>query len=164
MKIWILVISLLLPIASSTEEKNGCGPGTFKKPQWRIEQEKREVTEKKKDFAHYNVKRLNDLYTYILNPLEKKFGAYYISSLYREHDKGHHGKMCAVDLDFDMVRGVTNADAWTFIRDSLPYTQLIQYHRGKHLSHIHVGLLIEDLKKEVLRCYRWKGRASYKKL
>lgn len=149
----VFILVLLLPTSSMTEENV--------ESKFIIEEK---IVYKEKDYAHEYVKRLNDIYLYVLNPLEKKFGSYYISSLYRPGDRGHHGKMCGVDLDFDLVDGVSNVAAFEFIRDSLPYTQLIQYHRGKHMSHIHIGLVIEDIKKEVLRCYRWNRKRWYKRL
>lgn len=154
---WLLLITIftILPAASMTEEKEKVMDCYCEPVIKEVEVE---------TFAHENVKRLNDMYKYILNPLEKKYGSYYISSLYRPGDCKHHGKFCAVDLDFDLVDGVSNATVFEFIRDSLPYTQLIQYHRGKHMSHIHIGLVVEDIKKEVLRCYRWNGRRWYKKI
>ena len=114
-------------------------------------------------YADEKVQRLDDLFRYVLNPLEKKFGAYYISSLHR-NGKTQHSGFTAVDLDFDLVPGVTNSDAYNYIRDTLNYDQLIIYHRGKHMSHIHISFVKENNRKEVLRCYRWKGRTWYKHL
>lgn len=118
----------------------------------------------KNQFANRNVENLNDLYENIINPIEKKFGAVFISSLFRCDKNSQHNSLQAADLDFDLVSGGTNVSLYHYIRDSLCFDQLIIYYSGKHMSHVHVSFSKERNRKEVLRCYRWKGKRWYKRI
>lgn len=151
---WPLLITLFILFpTSSTPESNPSNEAPT-------------IIFKEREFVNDDVRRFNDLVKYVLIPLEKKFGVPYkkfMSKHWRQDDCSQHYDFGTVDLDFDLV-GIDNAVAFQFIRDSLPHDQLIQYHRGKHMSHIHISLEMGSNRHEVLRCYRWKGNSWYKEL
>jgi len=100
----------------------------------------------------------------ILDPLEKKFGKLYITSLFRAWPKNsQHTAWKAANID-DWGRDYSNRDIYNFARDSLSFDQLIIYHQGKRMSHVHFSYSEGENRNEILRCYRWEGAKWYKKL
>lgn len=127
-------------------------------------EEKEKIIYKEREYAHESVKALDQLYANIINPVVRRFGGIFITSIYRCDKNSQHFKNEACDLDFDLVDSASNDDVFRFIRDSLVYDQLIRYNRGNHMSHIHVSYREGNNRNEALRCYRWKGKRWFKRL
>lgn len=151
MRIWILIIITPLLVTFS---------GVVEKPI--VYEPIIQVVEK--EYAHESVKALDELYANIINPVVRRFGGIFITSIYRCDKNSQHYKNEALYMDFDLVDGASNNDLFEFIRDSLAYDQLIIYHRGKHMSHVHASFRKDNNRFEILRAYRWKGRVWYKRL
>ncbi len=154
MKVWILLITCLIVFPATSN------------PEISYSEESPEVIFKEREFVNDDVRRFNDLVKYVLIPLEKKFGVPYkefMSRHWRQDCSSQHYDFGTVDLDFDLV-GIDNAVAFQFTRDSLPHDQLIQYHRGAHMSHFHISLDMPKNRFEVLRCFRWNKKVWYKEI
>lgn len=156
---WVLVIIifLTLPMASSTGEK------ALEIAKERIIQ-KEKIVYKEREYAHEYVKNLDNLYKNIINRVEAHFHGYYYTRIPGHEKRSQHYEFKAVDFDFDLVRGHSNVDLYRFIRDSLDFDQLIIYHRGKHMSHVHASYDEGRNRYEIKKCYRWKGKKWYKLL
>lgn len=110
----------------------------------------------------------------ILEPIREHFDhPIFISSGYRSKElnaktKGasktsQHSTGEAVDIDMDGSE-VTNAEIFNYIKDNLPFDQLIWEHGTKqNPDWVHVSYESQGLpRKEILRAYKIKGETAYK--
>lgn len=111
----------------------------------------------------------------VFQPLRDHAGsAIYISSGYRSPDlntaiggskTSHHCRGCALDLDNDNKNTkFTNVDIFHYIKDNLPFTQLI-WEFGTDDSPAWVHVAIEkgrEDEKKILIAYRKDGKSKYK--
>ena len=110
----------------------------------------------------------------IFQPIREHFDApIYISSGYRSEalneriggsSKSQHCKGEAIDIDMDGHRGPTNADVFYYIKDNLPFDQLIwEFGDDENPSWVHVSYDSEGKQRgNVLIAYKSKGRTKYK--
>jgi hypothetical protein len=110
----------------------------------------------------------------ILDPVRERFNtAIYISSWYRSPKlnkaiKGSptsfHVKAAAADVDMDGRNSIPNRDIFHYIKDNLPFTELILEHPDKHgnPAWVHVGIVRgrED-EKEILVAKRNSNGKTY---
>lgn len=76
----------------------------------------------------------------------------------------HHMKGMAIDIDMDNTpNGVTNKDIFDYVKNNIIFTQLIwEFGNDKIPDWVHISYDENNLKKEILKAYKEKGRTIYK--
>ena len=110
------------------------------------------------------VKNLDELYTNIINPIRKNLGEIYIVDLFRCDKNSQHFTHEAVDIDNDVLSGVSNRAVYDYIRNHLVFDQLILYDSYARPTHLHVSYRRGDNRGEILFGYKSRGRIYYKKI
>ena len=108
----------------------------------------------------------------VFEPVREHFGfPIHISSGYRSVElnrliKGssssQHCKGQAIDIDMDnSTNGVTNADVFNYIKDNLPFDQLIwEFGNEDNPDWVHVSYVPEG-RKQILKAVKIKGQTKY---
>jgi hypothetical protein len=108
----------------------------------------------------------------IFEPIREHFGVpIHISSGYRSKElnakiggsaTSQHCKGQAIDLDQDgSTNGVTNADVFNFIKDNLPFDQLIwEFGNEDNPDWVHVSY-VEKPRKQILKAFKMNGATKY---
>lgn len=111
----------------------------------------------------------------IFQPLREHFGVpIYISSGYRSRtlnrviggsNRSFHTRGMALDLDQDgRGKGVSNADVFYYIKNNLPYTELIwEFGDNNNPNWVHVAIARgREHEKQTKTAFKEKGRTKYK--
>jgi hypothetical protein len=108
----------------------------------------------------------------IFEPIREHFGVpIHISSGYRSKElnakiggsaTSQHCKGQAVDIDMDnSANGVTNADVFNYIKDNLPFDQLIwEFGNEDNPDWVHVSY-VEKPRKQILKAFKMNGATKY---
>ncbi len=108
----------------------------------------------------------------IFEPIREHFGVpIHISSGYRSKElnakiggsaTSQHCKGQAVDIDMDgSTNGVTNADVFNYIKDNLPFDQLIwEFGNEDNPDWVHVSY-VEKPRKQILKAFKMNGATEY---
>ena len=108
----------------------------------------------------------------IFEPIREHFGVpIHISSGYRSKElnakiggsaTSQHCKGQAVDIDMDgSTNGVTNADVFNYIKDNLPFDQLIwEFGNEDNPDWVHVSY-VEKPRKQILKAFKMNGATKY---
>jgi len=108
----------------------------------------------------------------IFEPIREHFGVpIHISSGYRSVElnrliKGssssQHCKGQAIDIDMDGTsNGVTNTDVFNYIKDNLPFDQLIwEFGNEDNPDWVHVSY-VEKPRKQILKAFKMNGATKY---
>ena len=108
----------------------------------------------------------------IFEPIREHFGVpIHISSGYRSKElnakiggsaTSQHCKGQAVDIDMDgSTNGVTNADVFNYIKDNLPFDQLIwEFGNEDNCDWVHVSY-VEKPRKQILKAFKMNGATKY---
>jgi hypothetical protein len=108
----------------------------------------------------------------IFEPIREHFGVpIHISSGYRSKElnakiggsaTSQHCKGQAVDIDMDnSTNGVTNADVFNFIKDNLPFDQLIwEFGNEDNPDWVHVSY-VPNGRKQILKAFKMNGATKY---
>ncbi len=119
-----------------------------------------------------HIENFKILATKVFEPIREHFGVpIHISSGYRSIElnrliKGssssQHCKGQAVDIDMDnSTNGVTNADVFNYIKDNLPFDQLIwEFGNEDNPDWVHVSYVPEG-RKQILKAVKIKGQTKY---
>jgi len=119
---------------------------------------------------------MQDLATRIFEPIREHFGVpIYVSSFFRSGalnkllrgaTSSQHLKGEAMDIDADVLGGVTNKEIFTYIKDNLIFDQLIAENIGKDGTGgwIHVSLRETNNRNEVLSMSIIDGKKYYEEL
>ena len=117
------------------------------------------------------IDKLKALCENILQPVRDHFGRVKVTSAFRSVDlclaigslaNSQHAKAEAADFE---VMGTDNAELADWIKDNLPYDQLIleYYTPGEPNSGwIHCSYIPEDRRAQFLHAYRQEGKTKYK--
>jgi hypothetical protein len=117
------------------------------------------------------IEKLKALCENILQPVRDHFGRVKVTSAFRSVDlclaigssaNSQHAKAEAADFE---VMGTDNAELADWIKDNLPYDQLIleYYTPGEPNSGwIHCSYIPEDRRAQFLHAYRQEGKTKYK--
>ena len=110
----------------------------------------------------------------IFQPIREHFNTpIYISSGYRSKalneaiggsKTSQHSKGEAIDIDMDYRKGPSNAEVFHFIKDNLPFDQLIwEFGDNENPSWVHVSYNHDgEQRGKVLVAYKSNGRTKYK--
>lgn len=122
-----------------------------------------------------HIENLKYLAENIFQPIREHFGVpIYVSSGYRSNElntaiggshTSFHRHGMALDLDQDgRNKGVSNADVFYFIKENLPYTELIwEFGDETNPNWVHVALAKgRENEKETLVAYKLNGKTKYK--
>jgi hypothetical protein len=108
----------------------------------------------------------------IFEPIREHFGVpIHISSGYRSKElnakiggsaTSQHCKGQAVDIDMDgSTNGVSNADVFNYIKDNLPFDQLIwEFGNEDNCDWVHVSY-VEKPRKQILKAFKMNGATKY---
>jgi hypothetical protein len=108
----------------------------------------------------------------IFEPIREHFGVpIHISSGYRSKElnakiggsaTSQHCKGQAVDIDMDnSANGVSNADVFNYIKDNLPFDQLIwEFGNEDNPDWVHVSY-VEKPRKQILKAFKMNGATKY---
>ena len=108
----------------------------------------------------------------IFEPIREHFGVpIHISSGYRSKElnakiggsaTSQHCKGQAVDIDMDgSTNGVTNADVFNYIKDNLPFDQLIwEFGNEDNCDWVHVSY-VPNGRKQILKAFKMNGATKY---
>jgi hypothetical protein len=108
----------------------------------------------------------------IFEPIREHFGVpIHISSGYRSKElnakiggsaTSQHCKGEAIDIDMDgSTNGVTNADVFNYIKDNLPYDQMIwEFGNENNPDWVHVSY-VEKPRKQILKAFKMNGATKY---
>jgi hypothetical protein len=108
----------------------------------------------------------------IFEPIREHFGVpIHISSGYRSKElnakiggsaTSQHCKGQAVDIDMDgSTNGVSNADVFNFIKDNLPFDQLIwEFGNEDNPDWVHVSY-VPNGRKQILKAFKMNGATKY---
>jgi hypothetical protein len=108
----------------------------------------------------------------IFEPIREHFGVpIHISSGYRSKElnakiggsaTSQHCKGQAIDIDMDgSTNGVTNADVFNYIKDNLPYDQMIwEFGNENNPDWVHVSY-VEKPRKQILKAFKMNGATKY---
>jgi hypothetical protein len=108
----------------------------------------------------------------IFEPIREHFGVpIHISSGYRSKElnakiggsaTSQHCKGQAVDIDMDnSANGVTNADVFNYIKDNLPFDQLIwEFGNEDNCDWVHVSY-VPNGRKQILKAFKMNGATKY---
>jgi hypothetical protein len=108
----------------------------------------------------------------IFEPIREHFGVpIHISSGYRSKElnakiggsaTSQHCKGQAVDIDMDgSTNGVSNADVFNYIKDNLPFDQLIwEFGNEDNPDWVHVSY-VEKPRKQILKAFKMNGATKY---
>jgi len=108
----------------------------------------------------------------IFEPIREHFGVpIHISSGYRSKElnakiggsaTSQHCKGQAIDLDQDgSTNGVTNADVFNYIKDNLPFDQLIwEFGNEDNPDWVHVSY-VPNGRKQILKAFKMNGATKY---
>jgi hypothetical protein len=108
----------------------------------------------------------------IFEPIREHFGVpIYISSGYRSKElnakiggsaTSQHCKGQAIDIDMDnSANGVTNANVFNFIKDNLPFDQLIwEFGNEDNPDWVHVSY-VPNGRKQILKAFKMNGATKY---
>ena len=108
----------------------------------------------------------------IFEPIREHFGVpIHISSGYRSKElnakiggsaTSQHCKGLAVDIDMDgSTNGVSNADVFNYIKDNLPFDQLIwEFGNEDNPDWVHVSY-VEKPRKQTLKAFKMNGATKY---
>jgi hypothetical protein len=108
----------------------------------------------------------------IFEPIREHFGVpIHISSGYRSKElnakiggsaTSQHCKGQAVDIDMDgSTNGVTNADVFNYIKDNLPFDQLIwEFGNEDNPDWVHVSY-VPNGRKQILKAFKMNGATKY---
>jgi hypothetical protein len=108
----------------------------------------------------------------IFEPIREHFGVpIHISSGYRSKDlnakiggsaTSQHCKGQAIDIDMDnSANGVTNADVFNYIKDNLPFDQLIwEFGNEDNCDWVHVSY-VPNGRKQILKAFKMNGVTKY---
>ena len=108
----------------------------------------------------------------IFEPIREHFGVpIHISSGYRSKDlnakiggsaTSQHCKGQAIDIDMDnSANGVTNADVFNYIKDNLPFDQLIwEFGNEDNCDWVHVSY-VPNGRKQILKAFKMNGATKY---
>ena len=119
-----------------------------------------------------HIENFKILATKVFEPIREHFGVpIHISSGYRSVElnrliKGssssQHCKGQAIDIDMDnSTNGVTNADVFNYIKDNLPFDQLIwEFGNEDNPDWVHVSYVPEG-RKQILKAVKIKGQTKY---
>jgi len=119
-----------------------------------------------------HIENFKILATKVFEPVREHFGVpIHISSGYRSVElnrliKGssssQHCKGQAIDIDMDnSTNGVTNADVFNYIKDNLPFDQLIwEFGNEDNPDWVHVSYVPEG-RKQILKAVKIKGQTKY---
>ena len=111
----------------------------------------------------------------VFQPIREHFGhPIFVSSGYRSKDlneaiggsqKSFHSHGMALDLDMDGKSTITNTDIFNFIKDNLPYTELIwEFGTEDKPDWVHVAIAKgREQEKKAKIAHREGGRTKYKK-
>ena len=111
----------------------------------------------------------------VFQPIREHFGCpIFVSSGYRSKDlneaiggsqKSFHSHGMALDLDMDGKSTITNTDIFNFIKDNLPYTELIwEFGTEDKPDWVHVAIAKgREQEKNAKIAYREDGKTKYKK-
>ena len=111
----------------------------------------------------------------VFQPIREHFGhPIFVSSGYRSKDlneaiggsqKSFHSHGMALDLDMDCKSTITNTDIFNFIKDNLPYTELIwEFGTEDKPDWVHVAIAKgREQEKNAKIAYREDGKTKYKK-
>ena len=121
-----------------------------------------------------HIANLKELAEHIFEPIRVNFRQpILISSGYRSKElnakigganSSQHSLGQAIDIDMDgTINGVTNSDIFNFIKDKLPFDQLIwEFGNDKNPDWVHVSYS-DRHRKEILIAYKKDGKTHYKK-
>lgn len=110
----------------------------------------------------------------IFQPIREHFDTpIYITSGFRSEalneaiggsDKSQHSKGEAIDIDMDGRKGPDNAEVFHYIKDNLPFDQLIwEFGTDEKPNWVHVSYNYDgDQRGNVLIAYKDNGRTKYK--
>ena len=110
----------------------------------------------------------------IFQPIREHFGTpIYLSSGYRSDalndaiggsKTSQHSKAEAMDIDMDYRKGPENEDIFYFIKDNLPFDQLIwEFGTDKRPNWVHVSYNPDgEQRGQILIAYKDNGRTKYK--
>jgi hypothetical protein len=108
----------------------------------------------------------------IFEPIREHFGVpIHISSGYRSKElnakiggsaTSQHCKGQAVDIDMDgSTNGVSNADVFNYIKDNLPFDQLIwEFGNEDNCDWVHVSY-VPNGRKQILKAFKMNGATKY---
>jgi hypothetical protein len=108
----------------------------------------------------------------IFEPIREHFGVpIHISSGYRSKElnakiggsaTSQHCKGQAIDIDMDgSTNGVSNADVFNYIKDHLPFDQLIwEFGNDNNPDWVHVSYHAKQ-RGQILKAYKLKGQTKY---
>jgi hypothetical protein len=108
----------------------------------------------------------------IFEPIREHFGVpIHISSGYRSKElnakiggssTSQHCKGQAVDIDMDgSTNGVSNADVFNYIKDNLPFDQLIwEFGNEDNPDWVHVSY-VPNGRKQILKAFKMNGATKY---
>ena len=110
----------------------------------------------------------------VFDPVREKFGVMYVSSFFRSPKvntsiggslSSQHCKGEAIDIDCDMFGNGTNKDVFEYIKDNLPFDQLIwEFGDDTNPAWVHVSLKRDNSnRKQVLKAVRKGGKTVYEK-
>jgi NADH dehydrogenase FAD-containing subunit len=120
-----------------------------------------------------HIENLKALCEHIFEPIRAEFRVpIYISSGYRSKAlnnivKGsatsQHCKGEAIDIDMDgSTNGVTNKMVFDYIKDNLPFDQLIwEFGTDQNCDWVHVSYNKQTQRKQVLKAYKINGATKY---
>jgi len=109
----------------------------------------------------------------IFEPIREHFGVpIHISSGYRSKElnakiggsaTSQHCKGEAIDIDMDgSTNGVTNKMVFDYIKDNLPFDQLIwEFGNDQNCDWVHVSYNKQTQRKQVLKAYKINGATKY---
>ena len=119
-----------------------------------------------------HIENFKILATKVFEPIREHFGVpIRISSGYRSKElnrliKGssysQHCKGQAIDIDMDGTsNGVTNTDVFNYIKDNLPFDQMIwEFGNEDNPDWVHVSYVSEG-RKQILKAVKIKGQTKY---
>lgn len=120
-----------------------------------------------------HIANFKELAEHIFEPIRGFFRQpIFISSGYRSKElnakiggaiTSQHSFGQAIDIDMDgTINGVTNADIFNYIKDKLPFDQLIwEFGNDKNPDWVHVSYSNRH-RKQVLKAYKQDGKTHYK--
>jgi hypothetical protein len=119
-----------------------------------------------------HLQNLKELAENVFQPIRNHFGmpigissgyrSEALNSLIKGSHRSQHCKGQAIDLDADIYGRVSNAEIFRYIREALPFDQLIwEFGTENEPSWVHVSYSTDYNRGEVLKALKVYGRTTY---